>query len=317
MRYFQKNDSGNSLIFPNYLDVSALGWGLLLGEDDDFSRELNQVTRKAGISHLTAASGSNISLVQTLAGFSRGYFWPFLSLKIALIFAYLWLAGSSGSLLRASWQACYLSISGLLGRPISALWSLLGVMLMGYVWGWAESLGFWLSWLAVVGIYLSQLVQSGEALWALFPQRMRIYSFVSSQLLVGSVVLSLVSVVIFFRFGEWQPQGLLSTLFSQPFTTPYLSLFLVSFLFEEGNKVALKNGWSVAALFEQSSAIGFSILWLLFMLLFYAWLWLGELPTLVPSALVMYGLLEFACRLFRGVQDWRRQRLEKHQWGWE
>lgn len=316
MSFSQKKDSGIFLFPPNALDSIELGKGLALGNDEGFSREMKELTREAGISHLTAASGSNIQLVQSLAFPWKKLYWPLLFSQGCLILIYLWVSGSSGSLLRASWQALYATVARCLGRPILPLWSLFGVVIVGVSLGWSSGLGFWLSWLAVVSLYLSQALLSGEATNLLFPQAFQFYNTARKEVMTGSMVLLFVSSLIWWYFDEWQPQGLVSTVLSQPLTTPYLGVFLLFVLFEEGNKVAQRSLAFLSPLFAIGTFVTLHLLEFQFGVFWKGWGLVSKLPFWFLMLPVTWGLVE----ILRATWLLLRQRLlrsqEQLRWGW-
>lgn len=134
--------------------------GMVLGQDDALPDETREAFRAAGLSHLVAASGTNVVLLAALAmalgtvlglGLS-GRLW----LVLALIVIYVPLAGGGASIQRAGIMGAAAVAAGLVGRPASR-WYALGLaaaLTLVLDPRAAEEPGWQLSFLAVLSLLL-------------------------------------------------------------------------------------------------------------------------------------------------------------------
>ncbi len=141
---------------------SSLAAGLLLGGDGRLPAETKNDFRAAGLAHIVAVSGYNISIIATyllLIGIAF-----FLPRRKAAVFAFLgtlafvFISGSPPSALRAIGMASVLILAWLLGRRYASLHALLFaavVMLVCNPLLARHDIGFLLSFLATVGIVLA------------------------------------------------------------------------------------------------------------------------------------------------------------------
>jgi competence protein ComEC len=139
---------------------AALARGFVLGEDEDTDAKTVEDFRRAGLSHLLAVSGENVTLLALLAMPLLGLlgiplrerlFWI-----LALIAIYVPLAGAGPSIQRAGVMGAVGVLATLSGRRASRLYALLlalGVTL-AIDPGVAADVGWQLSFAAVVGILL-------------------------------------------------------------------------------------------------------------------------------------------------------------------
>lgn len=305
------------MIFRSPLEATALGWGLVLGDDQDFSAEMTSLAKAAGVSHLTAASGANIQLFQSTAKPLGSWFWGQWLVRALIIPLYWILSGPSGSLWRASLGSGVLTAATLWGRPV-LIWWLLGLILITTsLTTWWSAIGFWLSWLAVLGLHVSQRLLPGEDNHPLLPQIRAINNFGLGQLIPGTVILLFVSYPLWRLFGVWQPHGVFATLLTQPFLTPYIVIFAVSVLALESNRVAFdftRLDLDIPMMIFGATAS--VLLWLLNVLgsiwQFSAWIpgWSSNLLVIVVTGWIAH-------RLWRGWRQRRYARREARQWGWE
>ncbi len=109
-------------------DAAGLLRGMVLGEDGALQPVTRDAFRASGLSHLVAASGTNVVLLAALAtalgaavglGFS-GRLW----LTLALVVVYVPLAGGGPSIQRAGVMGAAAVAAGLVGRPASRWWAL-------------------------------------------------------------------------------------------------------------------------------------------------------------------------------------------------
>lgn len=132
--------------------------GMVLGQDDALPDATREAFRAAGLSHLVAASGTNVVLLAALAmalgtalglGMS-GRLW----LVLALIAVYVPLAGGGASIQRAGIMGAAAVAAGLVGRPASR-WYALGLaaaLTLVLDPRAAEEPGWQLSFVAVVSL---------------------------------------------------------------------------------------------------------------------------------------------------------------------
>lgn len=139
-------------------DEAALVAGILYGEQD-FSAELNEDFKRAGLMHLVAVSGSNVTIVVSVclalalgAGFKRRQaFW---AVTIALL-VFVGFVGFSASVLRAAFMGWLVILARHVGR-MARTWRLLlmaaAILNLSNPWLLAFDPGFALSFLATWGL---------------------------------------------------------------------------------------------------------------------------------------------------------------------
>lgn len=138
-------------------DSGALAAGLLLGGDEDLSPAAVVEFRKAGLSHITAASGYNVVVV---AGWMMGMMSGWLGRRKALYIGmvctilYMYLAGMTVPVLRAGLMVIAGYAGLFLGRKTDS-WQSLAVISMAMVIyrpAWIFDISFQLSVAATVGV---------------------------------------------------------------------------------------------------------------------------------------------------------------------
>lgn len=139
---------------------AELARGFVLGEDDDIDARTEEDFRRAGLSHLLAVSGQNVTLLALLAmpvmaalgiPLRERLVWV-----LGLIVVYVPLAGAGPSIQRAGVMGAIGVLATLSGRRASRLYALLlalGVTL-AIDPGVAADVGWQLSFAAVAGIFL-------------------------------------------------------------------------------------------------------------------------------------------------------------------
>jgi competence protein ComEC len=138
--------------------AGSLALGLLIGDDTGLSSAERRDLRASGLSHITAVSGWNVSVVVASAGAlfraagARG--WRWLSVQLALLSGYVWIVGLEPPIQRAAIMGAVALIALQLGRPahmITLLTLTAGLMV---VWDpkILGSLSFLLSFLSMVGL---------------------------------------------------------------------------------------------------------------------------------------------------------------------
>lgn len=139
---------------------AALARGFVLGEDDDVDARTEEDFRRAGLSHLLAVSGQNVTLLALLAMPLLGalgiplrerLFW-----MLALIVVYVPVAGAGPSIQRAGVMGALGLLATLGGRRGSRLYALAVAALVTLAIdpGIAADVGWQLSFAAVLGILL-------------------------------------------------------------------------------------------------------------------------------------------------------------------
>jgi ComEC/Rec2-related protein len=138
----------------------SLALGLLIGDDSGFTAEQDAAVRAAGLSHITAVSGWNVTLVtSTLATFfaalglqSRRWI---LSQMLA-VSGFVWIVGPDPPVLRAAIMAGVVLAAHALGRPAHAvsMVTLTAALLVALDPGIIETLSFQLSVLATAALVI-------------------------------------------------------------------------------------------------------------------------------------------------------------------
>ena len=136
----------------------ALARGMVLGEDAALTEDVREDFRTTGLAHLVAASGANVVLLATLvlalgaaAGLGlSGRLW----LALALVAAYVPLAGGGPSIQRAGVMGVAGLLAALAGRPAARWYALLLAAALTLAWNprAAADAGWQLSFAAVVAM---------------------------------------------------------------------------------------------------------------------------------------------------------------------
>ncbi|MCP9489388.1 MAG: ComEC/Rec2 family competence protein [Solirubrobacteraceae bacterium MAG38_C4-C5] len=139
-------------------ELGALARGMVLGQDDALSDELQEDFRASGLAHLVAASGTNVLLLCALVlGLSSLVGLPLrarLALCIALVAAYVPLAGAGPSIQRAGVMGVAALVAALAGRPSSRWYAVLLAAALTLAWNprSAGDVGWQLSFAAVLAM---------------------------------------------------------------------------------------------------------------------------------------------------------------------
>jgi competence protein ComEC len=139
---------------------AALARGFVLGEDEEIAEATKEDFRRAGLSHLLAVSGQNVTLLALLAMPLLGVlgiplrerlFW-----LLALIAVYVPVAGAGPSIQRAGVMGALGLLATLSGRRASRLYALAlaALVTLAIDPGVAADVGWQLSFAAVLGILL-------------------------------------------------------------------------------------------------------------------------------------------------------------------
>jgi competence protein ComEC len=147
----------------------ALARGMVLGQDGALTDDVREDFRVTGLAHLVAASGANVLLLATLvlaiATAAGAGLTTRLWLAVALVAAYVPLAGAGPSIQRAGVMGVAGLIAALAGRPSSRWYALLLAAAVTLAWspraaedpGWQLSFAAVLSMLALVPALCARL----------------------------------------------------------------------------------------------------------------------------------------------------------------
>ncbi len=151
----------------------ALARGMVLGQDGALTDDVREDFRATGLAHLVAASGANVILLATLVlalGAAAGLgLTARLWVAIALVVAYVPLAGAGPSIQRAAVMGAAGLVAALAGRPASRWYALLLAAALTLSWnphaaadpGWQLSFAAVLSLLALVPALRTRLSAAG------------------------------------------------------------------------------------------------------------------------------------------------------------
>lgn len=141
--------------------AGSLALGLLIGDDSALTTAERDQVRQAGLSHVTAVSGWNVTVVvmttalvlRALNLYQRRWFF----LQIVAIAAFVWLVGIQPPILRAALMGVVGLTAFQIGRPahLLTLLALAAAAMAGQNPAMLESLSFQLSVLSMVGIALA------------------------------------------------------------------------------------------------------------------------------------------------------------------
>jgi len=134
----------------------ALYTGMVIGDDRALPADAVDAMRAAGLSHLTAVSGSNVAFLMAVAGpaLTRLRPWPRWLATLALLGWFVLVTRAEPSVLRAAAMAVLAATAFVLGRPASTV-RLLSLAVAGLVLVdplLVHAVGFWLSVGATAGI---------------------------------------------------------------------------------------------------------------------------------------------------------------------
>lgn len=205
---------------------SSLAAGLLIGGDDRLPASSRQDFRDAGLTHIVAVSGYNISLIADyfllfgIGAFLRRRQAAPVALCATLSFVFV--AGAPPSAVRAFGMASTLLLAQWLGRRYASVWALLfaaSVMLAGNPLLLRYDVGFLLSFLATAGIILSSPIigrLSGRVPKPIVPFAEALLLTVAANLLILPVILG--------SFGRFAPVAIPANVALLPIV-PFAMLF--------------------------------------------------------------------------------------------
>lgn len=198
--------------------------GMMFGDDRVYTEDFQEKIRATGLSHIVAASGYNIVFVQ---GAIEKVLFPFNIRKrkvisIILLVMYCFIAGNTGSILRAMYSNVIGVFARLTGFPLPAIFNLLlvGMLMLLIKPLYIYDIGFQLSFLATFGILvivpaLKRVVSVYESL--LIP-------FVCSVVVMPISISNFGGVSIISTFTNFFALGSLSYIMPSGFIFVFLSL---------------------------------------------------------------------------------------------
>ncbi len=138
-------------------DEGGLAAGILLGGNQEMSPSLKLAFQRTGLTHVVAASGYNVTIV---AGWTMLLFKRLLHRRLAILFGilsiilYVFLSGTTPSVVRAGIMASTLFLGQIWGREADSLWLLVlaGWMMLVINPGYLSDIGWQLSMAATAGI---------------------------------------------------------------------------------------------------------------------------------------------------------------------
>ncbi|HVY95393.1 MAG TPA: ComEC/Rec2 family competence protein, partial [Solirubrobacterales bacterium] len=211
---------------------AALARGFVLGEDEGIDAETKEDFRRAGLSHLLAVSGQNVTLLAILAmpvlaalgiALRERLLWV-----LALIAAYVPLAGSGPTIQRAAVMGAAGLVATLAGRRASRAYALLlalGVTL-AIDPGVGADVGWQLSFAAVAGIFLLAAPLRGVLATRLGPGPLR--AALAEGLAVTAAATLATAPLIAFHFGTLSTTTLVANLLAMPAVAPAMWLGMVA-----------------------------------------------------------------------------------------
>ena len=139
----------------------ALALGLLIGDDSAMTRHTDDAVRRAGLSHITAVSGWNVTLVVASVGALllalglRGPGW--VTIEVGALAGYIWLVGADPPVIRAAIMGGFVIAARQLGRPAHgpSLIALAAALMIATDPSALSSLSFHLSILATAALIAS------------------------------------------------------------------------------------------------------------------------------------------------------------------
>lgn len=151
----------------------ALALGLLIGDDSSLTARQRASIRNAGLAHITAVSGWNVSVV--VAGIAacfailhlRGPIWT--GLQIAGVAAFVWLVGPDPPVVRAAIMCVAVFAARALGRPAHSitLLALTAAAMLCVSPGLFSSISFQLTIAATAGLLIAGAIAARwEASWS-------------------------------------------------------------------------------------------------------------------------------------------------------
>lgn len=149
----------------------SLVLGLLIGDDTGLARVERDDLRVSGVSHITAVSGWNVSVVVVSVGALfhalGARTWPWLVVQLLFLYGYVWIVGLEPPIQRAAIMGTVALVALQLGRPAHMLTLL--TLTAGVMAAWSpevlSSLSFMLSFLAMLGLVVAARITGGMTGW--------------------------------------------------------------------------------------------------------------------------------------------------------
>ncbi len=149
----------------------ALSLGLIIGDDTALTSSERDQLRRAGLSHLTAVSGWNVTLVTSAVGLimlklgRRGWGWT--AVQFAALSGFVWIVGLDPPVTRAAIMAVAGLVAIRLGRPAHSVTVLTvsAATMVAVSPDALASLSFQLSVLATLGLVLAARLSSNLSGW--------------------------------------------------------------------------------------------------------------------------------------------------------
>jgi competence protein ComEC len=211
---------------------AALARGFVLGEDDEVDPGTSEDFRRSGLSHLLAVSGQNVALLALLAN-------PLLAALgiplrtrllwlLALIAAYVPIAGAAPSIQRAAVMGALSVIAMLAGRRRTRFYPLAvaAAVTLAVEPGVAADVGWQMSFAAVLGILLlGPMLRESQRPW--------LGDGAGGRALREAVAMTVAATLataplIAFHFGELSTTTLLANLLAAPAVAPAMWLGMVA-----------------------------------------------------------------------------------------
>ncbi len=200
--------------------------GILMGDESGIPRSVEEAFARAGLSHIVAISGYNITL---LAALSLAVFTRLLGRRIALwgtllmIPLYTLFVGASASVVRAALMGALTVIAGMLGRSNDALNALSLSAFLMTLWDPAalEDIGFQLSFTATLGLLflappLERWARTALARWFQDPGATTLADAVREALLVSLAAQIATAPLMLYHFRELSLVAPLANLLALP-----------------------------------------------------------------------------------------------------
>lgn len=206
---------------------SSLLLGILIGAKKTLPTNITDAFNRAGLSHIIAVSGFNISIIVVALGYAawvigrRYSFW----FSILFIVAFTILTGASASVLRAAIMGFLLLLALRNGRLYAITPSLLFTAFVMVILNpkiLVSDVGFQLSFLATAGIvYGMPVLQKLTARWTEF-------KFFKNIFLTTLCAVAATLPLLLFKFGQLSIVAIFANLLILPFVAPIMAIgFLI------------------------------------------------------------------------------------------
>lgn len=151
--------------------AGSLTLGLLIGDDSGLPNDERVALRESGLSHITAVSGWNVSVVVASVGalfYAIGArSWRWLPVQLGFLAGYVWIVGLEPPIQRAAIMGAVALVALQFGRPAHMLTLL--TLTAGLMATWNpsnfDSLSFLLSFLSMIGLVVAARVTDGLTGW--------------------------------------------------------------------------------------------------------------------------------------------------------